>query len=159
MLEPRRRIDRALLAVVMEADVHGTTTPKVDDLVKALGVDAGISVGGQPDLRRAGRQVAAFRSRSLSHTPPSRQCPGFVRDSRVTRYSRPGGTEVAQPIEQAPAWVRESLPSREEREAQDAEAQAILEAIRGGDRSRVMTVEELIREMDAQVDDSEESGA
>jgi putative transposase len=24
MLEPRRRIDRALLAVVMEADVHGT---------------------------------------------------------------------------------------------------------------------------------------
>ena len=66
---------------------------------------------------------------------------------------------MAQPIEQAPAWVRESLPSREEREAQDAEAQAILEAIRGGDRSRVMTVEELIREMDAQVDDSEESGA
>ena len=66
---------------------------------------------------------------------------------------------MAQPIEQAPAWVRELLPSREEREAQDAEAQVILEAIRGGDRSRVMTVEELIREMDAQVDDSEESGA
>ena len=66
---------------------------------------------------------------------------------------------MVQPIEQAPAWVRESLPSREERVAQDAEAQAILEAIRGGDRSRVMTVEELIREMDAQVDDSEESGA
>jgi hypothetical protein len=66
---------------------------------------------------------------------------------------------VAQPIEQAPAWVRELLPSREEREVQDAEVQVILEAIRGGDRSRVMTVEELIREMDAQVDDSEESGA
>jgi hypothetical protein len=66
---------------------------------------------------------------------------------------------VVQPIEQAPAWVRELLPSREERAAQDAEAQAILEAIRGGDRSRVMTVEELIREMDAQVVDSEESGA
>ena len=66
---------------------------------------------------------------------------------------------MAQPIEQAPAWVRESLPSREEREAQDAEAQAILEAIRGGDRSRVMTVEELIRQMDAEVDDSEEPGA
>ena len=43
---------------------------------------------------------------------------------------------MAQPIEQAPAWVRELLPSREERAAQDAEAQAILEAIRGGDRSR-----------------------
>jgi hypothetical protein len=69
------------------------------------------------------------------------------------------GTEVAQPIEQAPAWVRELLPSREEREAQHAEAQAILEAIRGGDRSRVMSVEELIRQMDAEVDDSEEPGA
>jgi DNA-binding GntR family transcriptional regulator len=66
---------------------------------------------------------------------------------------------VAQPIEQAPAWVRQLLPSREEREAQHAEAQAILEAIRGGDRSRVMTVEELIRQMDAEVDDSQEPGA
>src|SRR5215208_254315 len=43
LLEPRRRIDRALLAVVMEAYVHGTSTRKVDDLVKALGVDSGIS--------------------------------------------------------------------------------------------------------------------
>src|SRR4029450_2536795 len=45
LLEPRRRIDRALLAVVMEAYVHGTSTPKVDDLVKALGVDSGSSKG------------------------------------------------------------------------------------------------------------------
>jgi putative transposase len=69
LLEPRRRIDRALLAVVMEAYVHGTSTRKVDDLVKALGVDAGISksevsrICGELD-----REVAAFRSRSLSHT-------------------------------------------------------------------------------------------
>jgi putative transposase len=34
LLEPRRRIDRALLAVVMQAYVHGTSTRKVDDLVK-----------------------------------------------------------------------------------------------------------------------------
>jgi putative transposase len=40
LLEPRRRIDRALLAVVMQAYVHGTSTRKVDDLVKALGVDS-----------------------------------------------------------------------------------------------------------------------
>jgi hypothetical protein len=65
---------------------------------------------------------------------------------------------VAQPIEQAPAWVRESLRSREEREAQHAEAQANLDAIRRGDRSRVMTVEELLREVDA-LDDAEEPGA
>ena len=69
LLEPRRRIDRALLAVVMEAYVHGTSTRKVDDLVKALGVDAGISksevsrICGELD-----GEVAAFRSRPLSHT-------------------------------------------------------------------------------------------
>ena len=69
LLEPRRRIDRALLAVVMEAYVHGTSTRKVDDLVKALGVDAGISksevsrICGELDA-----EVAAFRSRSLAHT-------------------------------------------------------------------------------------------
>jgi hypothetical protein len=38
-----RRIDVALYAVVMEAYVHGLSTRKVDDLVAALGVDAGIS--------------------------------------------------------------------------------------------------------------------
>jgi putative transposase len=68
LLEPPRRIDRALLAVVMEAYVHGTSTPKVDDLVKALGVDAGISKSEVsricPDLDT---EVAAFRSRTLAH--------------------------------------------------------------------------------------------
>src|SRR5687768_1473657 len=33
----RRRIDQALFAVVMEADLHGVSTRKVDDLVRALG--------------------------------------------------------------------------------------------------------------------------
>jgi hypothetical protein len=56
LLAPRRRIDRALLAVVMEAYVHGTSTRKVDDLVKALGVDAGSPSRRQPDLRGAGRR-------------------------------------------------------------------------------------------------------
>jgi putative transposase len=69
LLEPRRRIDRALLAVVMEAYVPGTSTRKVDDLVRALGVDAGISksevsrICGELDA-----EVAAFRSRPLAHT-------------------------------------------------------------------------------------------
>jgi putative transposase len=43
LVEPRRRIDRALPAVVMEASAHGTSTGKVNDLVRALGVEAGIS--------------------------------------------------------------------------------------------------------------------
>jgi putative transposase len=49
--------------------VHGTSTRKVDDLVKALGVDAGIS---KSEVSRIcvelDGEVAAFRSRSLAHT-------------------------------------------------------------------------------------------
>jgi putative transposase len=69
LLEPRRRIDRALLAVVMQAYVHGTSTRKVDDLVKALGVDSGISKSEVSRIcRELDAEVAAFRSRSLAHT-------------------------------------------------------------------------------------------
>jgi transposase-like protein len=69
LLEPRRRIDRALWAVVMEAYVHGVSTRKVDDLVAALGIAAGISksevsrICGELDA-----VVTTFRDRSLAHT-------------------------------------------------------------------------------------------
>jgi putative transposase len=43
ILEPRRRIDQALHAVVMEAYVCGVSTRSVDDLVAALGIDSGVS--------------------------------------------------------------------------------------------------------------------
>jgi transposase-like protein len=69
LLEPRRRIDRALWAVVMEAYVHGVSTRKVDDLVAALGIDSGIS---KSEVSRICREldgvVAAFRERRLDHT-------------------------------------------------------------------------------------------
>jgi putative transposase len=69
LLEPRRRIDRALLAVVMEAYVHGISTRKVDDLVKALGVDAGISKSEVSRIcAELDHEVTAFRSRSRAHT-------------------------------------------------------------------------------------------
>lgn len=41
ILEPRRRVDQALYAVVMEAYVAGVSTRKVDALVAALGSQAG----------------------------------------------------------------------------------------------------------------------
>ncbi len=69
VLEPRRRIDQALYAVVMEAYVLGVSTRSVDDLVAALGIDAGISksqvsrICADLDVR-----VAAFRNRTLGHT-------------------------------------------------------------------------------------------
>lgn len=67
LLERRRRVDQALFAVVMEAYVHGVSTRKVDDLVKALGTDTGIS---KSEVSRicAGldAQVAEFRDRTLA---------------------------------------------------------------------------------------------
>jgi putative transposase len=67
LLERRRRVDQALFAVIMEAYLHGVSTRKVDDLVKALGADSGIS---KSEVSRicAGldEEVGAFRDRSLS---------------------------------------------------------------------------------------------
>lgn len=69
LLERRRRIDQALFAVVMEAYLHGVSTRKVDDLVKALGADTGIS---KSEVSRIcadlDAEVAAFRDRSLAET-------------------------------------------------------------------------------------------
>jgi len=42
LLERRRRIDKALYAVIMEAYVQGISTRSVDDLVRAMGVDSGV---------------------------------------------------------------------------------------------------------------------
>lgn len=66
ILERRRRIDRAVFAVVIEAYVHGVSTRKVDDLVAALGVASGISksevsrICGELDA-----ELAGFRERPL----------------------------------------------------------------------------------------------
>jgi putative transposase len=66
LLQPRRRAEHALLAVVQEAWVHGVSTRKVDDLVKALGVD-GIS---KSEVSRICSEldvvVTAFRTRPLT---------------------------------------------------------------------------------------------
>jgi putative transposase len=67
LLERRRRVDQALFAVVMEAYLHGVSTRKVDDLVKALGADSGIS---KSEVSRIcadlDEEVASFRDRSLA---------------------------------------------------------------------------------------------
>jgi putative transposase len=43
LLEPRRRIDQALYAVIAQAYVEGISTRSVDNLVQALGIGSGIS--------------------------------------------------------------------------------------------------------------------
>jgi transposase-like protein len=68
ILEPRRRIDQALYAVVIEAYVNGVSTRSVDDLIAALGVESGISKSEVSRICAAlDEVVGAFRTRRLDH--------------------------------------------------------------------------------------------
>jgi putative transposase len=70
LLEPRRRVDRALWAVIMTAYVTGTSTRKVDDLVRALGVDTGVSKSTVSRIcSEIDTEVEAFRNRHLDEFP------------------------------------------------------------------------------------------
>jgi putative transposase len=70
LLEPRRRAARALAAVVQEAYVHGVSTRKVDELVKALGM-GGISKSRVSELcEELDEEVERFRGRPLEGSYP-----------------------------------------------------------------------------------------
>jgi putative transposase len=94
ILERRRRIDRALFAVVMEAYVHGVSTRKVDDLVQALGGVSGISksevsrICGELD-----EWLQAFRDRPLDHV----EFPYVFLDATYVK-ARAGGRIVSKAV-------------------------------------------------------------
>jgi putative transposase len=70
LLEPRRRHERALLAVVQEAYVHGVSTRAVDHLAEALGLK-GISKDQVSRIcKELDGQVTAFRTRRLDAEYP-----------------------------------------------------------------------------------------
>ena len=70
LLEPRRRHERALLAVVQEAYVHGVSTRAVDNLAEALGLK-GISKDQVSRIcKELDGQVTAFRTRRLDAEYP-----------------------------------------------------------------------------------------
>jgi putative transposase len=69
-LEPRRRCEQAIVAVVMEAYVNGVSTRKVDRLVEQLGIH-GMSKDRVSALCRGlDDQVGAFRERPLEGEHP-----------------------------------------------------------------------------------------
>jgi len=67
LLQPRRRAEKALVAVVGQAYVEGVSTRRVDDLVKAMGIE-GIS---KSEVSRMAQEldakVAEFKERPLDH--------------------------------------------------------------------------------------------
>ena len=70
LLEPRKRAERALVAVVQEAYVQGVSTRRVDELVKALGLQ-GVSKSQVSRLCQAlDQEVERFRTRRLTGPYP-----------------------------------------------------------------------------------------
>jgi putative transposase len=84
LLERRRRIDRALYAVVMEAWVHGVSTRKVDDLVAALGGTSGISKSAVSRIcSELDADLEAFRTRAIEGEFPYVFCDATYVKARV----------------------------------------------------------------------------
>jgi transposase-like protein len=69
-LEPRRRAEKALIAVIQSAYVEGVSTRKVDDLVQALGL-AGVDRSKVSRIcKELDEAVTAFRNRPLEEAYP-----------------------------------------------------------------------------------------
>jgi putative transposase len=85
-LEPRRRAEQALVAVVQEAYVNGVSTRRVDRLVEQLGI-AGMSKDQVSRLCQGlDEQVRVFRERPLEG-----RYPYLWLDAKVERVREPGG--------------------------------------------------------------------
>ena len=89
LLQPRRRAEQALVAVVCQAYVEGVSTRRVDDLVRAMGIE-GIS---RSEVSRMAAEldakVAEFRTRPLD-TGPYR----YLWVDALTQKVREGGRVV-----------------------------------------------------------------
>ena len=106
LLEPRRRAERALLAVVQEAYVGGVSTRRVEELVGALGI---VNLSRSEVSRICAgldAEVDAFRSRPLDRPWPSslRSPRRFRTDYRATGRLPPSRT----PSSGRPRWTREA---------------------------------------------------
>jgi putative transposase len=69
-LEPRRRSEQAIVAVVLEAYVHGVSTRKVDRLVEQLGIEGMTKDRVSALCKALDQQVEAFRQRPLDGAYP-----------------------------------------------------------------------------------------
>jgi putative transposase len=85
-LEPRRRVEQALVAVVQEAYVNGISTRKVDRLVEQLGLQGMTKDTVSRLCRGLDEQVSVFRERPLAGAYPY-----LWLDAKVERVRERGG--------------------------------------------------------------------
>jgi len=89
LLAPRRRAERALVAVVAQCYVEGVSTRRVDDVVKAMGIE-GISKSTVSEMAKSlDALVADFRDRPLDGGPYA-----YVALDALTQRVREGGRIV-----------------------------------------------------------------
>jgi putative transposase len=89
LLEPRRRAERALTQVVCQCYVEGVSTRRVDDVVKAMGIE-GISKSQVSAMaKELDAVVEAFRNRPLEAGPYT-----YVWLDALTQKVREGGRVV-----------------------------------------------------------------
>jgi putative transposase len=70
LLEPRRRGERALVAVVQEAYVHGVSTRNVDERMRARGLEGISKSEGSRVCAALDAEVDAFRTRPITGEHP-----------------------------------------------------------------------------------------
>ncbi|SQD92498.1 transposase [Candidatus Bipolaricaulis anaerobius] len=145
LLEPQRRTEKALLSVVQEAYVHGVSTRKVDDLVRALGID-GISRSEVSRICAAlDERMEAFRNRPLTG-----ESPYVWLDATVVKVREGGWVHFmrnllglvprgAQPL--VGAWVRTIFAQPDQEAARDQ-----LELVAGSLEGKYPKAADLLRE-------------
>jgi transposase-like protein len=70
LLEPRKRSEKALLAVIQQAYIEGVSTRKVDDLVKAMGLSGVDKSKVSRICQQLDEVVQHFRQRPFEHEYP-----------------------------------------------------------------------------------------
>jgi transposase-like protein len=89
LLEPRRRAERALVAVVAECYVRGVSTRRVEGLVQTLGIEHLSKSQVSRMAKELDVEVAAFRGRPLDAGPYT-----YVSLDAITQKVREGGRIV-----------------------------------------------------------------
>src|SRR4051812_42635512 len=103
MLEPRKRAEQALVAVVREAYVAGVSTRKVDGLVQALGLDGMSKSQASRLCETLDAEVERFRQRPLEGV-----CPHVWLDATFVKV-RDGGRVVSMGVGVRSSGEREVL--------------------------------------------------
>ena len=101
LLEPRRRSEKALLAVIQQAYVEGVSTRRVDDLIKALGCDGISSSQVSRICEQLDEVVESFLGRPLDGGP----YPYVWLDGLTRRFGRAAASSTS-----AWWWRRGSMP-------------------------------------------------